>query len=72
MIDKLLKIFFTKELPHKNKRVTLIKNREITPFNFDRTRYVPCTEKKTEIETTCLSKYFIYNRGLNVKERLSN
>ncbi len=71
MLEKILSVFFTKEYPHKNRRVTLIKNREVCNAYFNRDSVCPIIEKKTDEEQTCLSKYFINNRGLNVKERFS-
>ncbi len=73
MIEKILRLFFTKEYPHRNKKVTIIKNRIYHETSFDRSRVVPQNNKKTNRpEMTCLSKYFANNRGFNVRERLTD
>lgn len=73
MIEKILRLFFTKEYPHRNKKVTIIKNRIYHEVSFDRNKAVPQKTKKIiRPEMTCLSKYFIKNRGFNVRERLTD
>lgn len=68
MIEKILNIFFTKTIPHKNRRVTVLRDRTLTYNNITK-KGIDINIKKTEQET-CLSKYFKDIKGLNVKERM--
>lgn len=67
MIDKIFKMFFTKN--KSSKRVTVIKNRQVSQeFRVIR-KDLTCDVLP---RANCLTEYFKNRNGLNVKERLGS
>ena len=68
MIDKIFKMFFTKN--KSSKRVTVIKNRQVSQeFRVIR-KDVLTNDAMPRVD--CLTEYFKNRNGLNVKERLGS
>lgn len=65
MVDFILKVLFNKEKKSLAKSCTVIREPRIIKYGGNRAVILKEYSKKQ----TCLSEYFINNKGLNVKER---